>query len=146
MAAVARSLASCLFCKIIKGEIPSFKLIETDLSFSFLDIGPLSRGHALVIPKDHGEKLTDVDDAFLADTLLVSKRIAGALGCDNYNILQNNGELAHQVVKHVHFHVIPKPNAEQGLVIGWPTQEANMDELKVLHEELSAKLRVGEGN
>ncbi|KAL5482330.1 HNT1 [Sanghuangporus weigelae] len=140
MAATARSLASCIFCKIIKGDIPSFKLIETDYSFSFLDIGPLARGHALVIPKDHGEKLTDVDDAYLADTLIVAKKIAKALGSENYNVLQNNGTLAHQIVPHVHFHVIPKPNEETGLVIGWPTQKIEMDELKALHEDIKSRL------
>ncbi|KAI5117836.1 hypothetical protein M0805_005165 [Coniferiporia weirii] len=144
MASTARLLASCIFCKIIKGDIPSFKLIETDYSFSFLDIGPLSRGHALVIPKDHGEKITDVDDAYLVDTLLVAKKIAGALGCENYNILQNNGKLAHQEVPHVHFHVIPKPDTPadkpEGLVIGWNQQKPSMDELKALHEELKSKL------
>ncbi|KAL5519724.1 hypothetical protein ACEPAG_1384 [Sanghuangporus baumii] len=140
MAATARSLASCVFCKIIKGDIPSFKLIETDYSFSFLDIGPIARGHALVIPKDHGEKLTDVDDAYLADTLIVAKRIAKALGSENYNVLQNNGTLAHQIVQHVHFHVIPKPNEETGLVIGWPTQKIQMDELKALQEDIKSRL------
>ncbi|KAL5524235.1 HNT1 [Sanghuangporus sanghuang] len=140
MAATVRSLASCVFCKIIKGDIPSLKLIETDYSFSFLDVGPLARGHALVIPKDHGEKLTDVNDAYLADILIVAKRIAKALGSENYNVLQNNGTLAHQIVPHVHFHVIPKPNEETGLVIGWPTQKIEMDELKALHEDIKSRL------
>ncbi|THH03663.1 hypothetical protein EW145_g6104 [Phellinidium pouzarii] len=140
MAVAAKSLAACIFCKIIKGDIPSLKLIETDFSYSFLDIRPLARGHALVIPKYHGEKITDVDDAYLADTLLVAKKIAAALGSENYNILQNNGALAHQEVSHVHFHVIPKPNAEQGLIIGWPQQQANMEEIEKVHEELKGKL------
>ncbi|PAV16853.1 HIT [Pyrrhoderma noxium] len=140
MAAAVRSVASCIFCKIIKGEIPSLKLIETDYSYSFLDIGPLARGHALVIPKIHGEKLVDIEDEFLTDTLIVSKRIAKSLNCENYNILQNNGKLAHQEVNHVHFHIIPKPNESQGLIIGWPQQKADMDDLKALHEELKSKL------
>ncbi|KIJ45950.1 hypothetical protein M422DRAFT_206619 [Sphaerobolus stellatus SS14] len=135
-----KSLASCIFCKIIKGEIPSLKLIETNLSYSFLDIGPIAKGHALIIPKYHAEKMHEVPDEYLADILPIGKKIATALGCEEYNILQNNGPLAHQVVKHAHFHVIPKPNAEQGLIIGWPTQKIDMDELKKLQEELQSKL------
>ncbi|KAH7885004.1 HIT-like domain-containing protein [Phlebopus sp. FC_14] len=143
MASVAaRSLATCIFCKIVKGEIPSFKLVETELSYSFLDIGPLSKGHALVIPKDHAVKMHELPDEYLADAMPLAKKIAVAQGLDNYNILQNNGRIAHQEVDHVHFHVIPKPSAgdTEGLVIGWPAKKANMDELKAYHAELVGKL------
>ncbi|KAL1936972.1 hypothetical protein VTO73DRAFT_2824 [Trametes versicolor] len=137
-----KSLASCIFCKIIKGEIPSFKLIETEKVFSFLDIGPLSKGHALIIPKYHAEKLHEVPDEYFADVLPAAKKIAIALGAENYNLLQNNGRIAHQEVDHVHFHVIPKPGPSdtEGLVITWPAQKPSMDELKKLHEELVSKL------
>ncbi|KAF9019956.1 HIT-like protein [Hymenopellis radicata] len=138
----AKHLASCLFCKIIKGEIPSYKLIETELSYSFLDIGPLSKGHALVIPKYHAEKLHMLPDEYLADALPIAKKIAIAQGVENYNILQNNGRIAHQIVDHVHFHVIPKPSdsAEEGLVIGWPTQKLEKEELVKIYEEMKNKL------
>ncbi|KAE9396127.1 putative HNT1-adenosine 5`-monophosphoramidase [Gymnopus androsaceus JB14] len=138
----ATKLASCIFCKIIQGEIPSFKLIETELSFAFLDIGPISRGHAMVIssPNNHAAKMHELPDEYLADALPVAKKIAIALGSENYNILQNNGALAHQVVNHVHFHVIPKPNTEEGLVIGWPTKEMSKEELQVVYDELKEKL------
>ncbi|OSC98044.1 HIT-like protein [Trametes coccinea BRFM310] len=137
-----KSLASCIFCKIIKGEIPSFKLIETDKVFSFLDIGPLSKGHALIIPKYHAEKLHEVPDEYFADVLPAAKKIALALGAENYNLLQNNGRIAHQEVDHVHFHVIPKPAAtdSEGLVVGWPAKKPSMDELKQLHAEIITKL------
>ena len=104
----------------------------------------------------------ELPDEYLAATLPVAKKIALALGCENYNILQvrashdtlatvhallnsdvqNNGKIAHQEVNHVHFHVIPKPSASdsEGLVIGWPTKPADHDDLKKLHEELVAKL------
>ncbi|KAI0036294.1 HIT-like protein [Vararia minispora EC-137] len=139
---MCRHLGTCIFCKIIKGEIPSFKLVETDLSFSFLDIGPLSKGHSLVIPKYHAEKLHQLPDEYLSDAMPVAKKIAAALGAENYNILQNNGRIAHQEVDHVHFHVIPKPSLtdDEGLVVGWPAKKADMDELKALHEELKGKL------
>ncbi|KAG8713302.1 hypothetical protein FRC08_013434 [Ceratobasidium sp. 394] len=136
------SLANCLFCRIIKGEIPSMKLLESDFSFAFLDINPLSRGHSLVIPKYHGEKLHDVPDEYLADTLLMAKKLAIATGATDYNILQNNGKIAHQVVPHVHFHMIPKPAAtdDAGLVIGWPAKEPVKEELQKLFEEIKSKL------
>ncbi|KAI1469418.1 HIT-like protein [Daldinia caldariorum] len=133
-------MAACVFCKIVKGEIPSLKLFESEKTFAFLDISPLSRGHALVIPKFHGAKLTDIPDDQLSEILPVAKKLVTATGATDYNILQNNGRIAHQVVDHVHFHMIPKPNDEQGLGIRWPQQPTDMDALKILHEEIKAKM------
>ncbi|KAK3290762.1 HIT-like domain-containing protein [Chaetomium fimeti] len=137
---MASKMASCIFCKIIKGDIPCFKLIETEKTLAFLDINPLSRGHALVIPKFHGEKLTDIPDEHLSDILPIAKKLVAATGAQEYNILQNNGSGAHQVVEHVHFHMIPKPNPEEGLVIGWPQQPTDMDKLKALFEDIKSKV------
>jgi diadenosine tetraphosphate (Ap4A) HIT family hydrolase len=110
-------------------------------------VDPLLRRHPWYSPDiiseiDHSEKLDGVPDEYLADTLPLARKIAIALGTENYNILQNNGAIAHQVVKHVHFHVIPKPSASdsEGLVIGWPMKEANKDELKAFWEVLKGKL------
>lgn len=137
---MASKMASCIFCKIIKGDIPCFKLFESDKTLAFLDINPLSRGHALVIPKIHGEKLVDIPDDHLSELLPVAKKLALASGAVDFNILQNNGRSAHQEVDHVHVHMIPKPNAEEGLVIGWPQQKTDMDKLKALCEEIKAKM------
>lgn len=104
---------SCLFCKIVsvriedvnfnqEGSIPCHRLLETPLTLAFLDINPLSLGHVLIIPKSHASKLHQVSDEHLADILPVSKRIAVALGCEDYNLVQNNGRLAHQDVDHCH--------------------------------------------
>ncbi|KAH8595177.1 HIT-like domain-containing protein [Bisporella sp. PMI_857] len=134
------SAAACIFCKIVKGDIPSFKLFESDKIFAFLDINPLSKGHALVIPKHHGEKLADIPDDALSEILPVVKKLVLATGAENYNVLQNNGRLAHQEVGHVHFHMIPKPNETEGLGIGWPQQKIDMDELKKLGEQIKAKM------
>ncbi|KAG8983378.1 hypothetical protein FRB94_007005 [Tulasnella sp. JGI-2019a] len=133
---MASAAASCLFCKIIKGEIPSLKILETELSYAFMDINPLAKGHSLIIPKFHAEKLHEVPDESLADVMPIAKKIALAIGSPDYNILQNNGAIAHQVVKHVHFHVIPKPaeSDKEGLVIGWPQQKLTQEQLQ---EELS---------
>ncbi|KAJ4482478.1 HIT-like domain-containing protein [Lentinula aciculospora] len=140
MATKLQSLASCIFCKIIKGEIPSFKLIETDLSYAFLDVGPIAAGHSVVIPKYHAAKMHELPDEYLADALPVAKKIALAQGAEDYNILQNNGALAHQAVNHVHFHVIPKPNEQEGLVVGWPAKQVSQEELQSVHNELMRKL------
>ncbi|KAH7095104.1 HIT-like domain-containing protein [Paraphoma chrysanthemicola] len=132
--------AACIFCKIIRGEIPSMKIFESEKTYAFLDIGPLSKGHSLIIPKFHGAKLHDIPDDQLSEVLAVTKKIAIAQGVEDYNILQNNGRIAHQVVDHVHFHLIPKPNKEEGLGIEWPTQEADKDKLSKLLEEIKAKM------
>ncbi|KAF5314853.1 hypothetical protein D9619_007264 [Psilocybe cf. subviscida] len=141
----AKSLATCLFCKIIKGDIPSFKVFETELSFAFLDIGPLSKGHALVIPKYHAEKMHELPDEHLSDVLPIAKKIAIAQGVPDYNILQNNGRLAHQEVFHVHFHVIPKPNAEEGLSVGWPAQSLPKEEMQKIFDEIREKIAAESG-
>ncbi|KAK3677155.1 Adenosine 5'-monophosphoramidase [Recurvomyces mirabilis] len=116
------------------------KVFESDKTYAFLDINPLSYGHALVIPKYHGAKLTDVPDEHLEELLPVASRIAKATGSENFNILQNNGRIAHQVVDHVHVHMIPKPNEEEGLGVGWPQQQGNKEKLTKLQEEIKSKI------
>ena len=94
----------------------------------------------LVIPKTHATKLTEVPDEELAACMPVAKKIAAATGATNYNILQNNGRLAHQEVDHVHFHVIPKPSEKEGLGMTWPAQQLDKEELKRVFEEVKAKM------
>ncbi|KAH3676228.1 hypothetical protein WICPIJ_009188 [Wickerhamomyces pijperi] len=129
------------------GEIPSFKLFETETVYSFLDIQPTASGHALVIPKEHGAKLHNLTDESLRDLLPVAKKIVKLLELNNdghegqgYNILQNNGRIAHQEVDHVHFHVIPKRDEATGLGVEWPAQETDFEALGKLHKELLAKI------
>ncbi|KAF9265194.1 HIT-like protein [Marasmius fiardii PR-910] len=126
----------------LAGEIPSMKLIDTEFSYSFLDIGPLSKGHALVIPKYHAQKVHELPDEYLQDILPIAKKIAIAQGAENYNVLQNNGRLAHQLVDHVHFHVIPKPNDKEGLIVGWPATSPPKEELQNVYETLKEKLKL----
>ncbi|KJZ76194.1 Hit family protein 1 [Hirsutella minnesotensis 3608] len=133
-------MASCTFCRIIKGEIPCMKLFESDKTLAFLDIGPLSKGHALVIPKYHGQKLADIPDEHLTEVLPTLKKLVAATGATDYNILQNNGAIAHQQVDHVHFHMIPKPNKTEGLGINWPATTGDMDKLKTLCEQIKSKM------
>ena len=115
-----------IFDKILSGEIPSHKIYEDDQVYAFLDIGPLSVGHTLVIPKERKAKLHELSDDSAAAIGRVLPRIARAVlaatGATDYNVLQNNGAPAHQAVFHVHFHIIPKTPAG-GLGVVWNTQE-----------------------
>ncbi|MCO5597206.1 hypothetical protein L7F22_051282 [Adiantum nelumboides] len=106
------------------------KLLETTHSYAFLDIGPIAPKHSLVIPKHHAAKLHELPDEYLADLLPVAKKVALASGAEQYNVLQNNGRMAHQLVDHVHFHVIPKPDEQQGLGVGWPATQPEKEELQ----------------
>lgn len=105
---------SCIFCKIITGEIPSKKVYEDESCFAFMDIAPFEKGHTLVVPKHHAEFLTDLSAEYLTDLILTAQKIAGhlvkTLPCDGFNLLQNNGVCASQTVPHVHFHIIPRWN------------------------------------
>lgn len=133
---------------ILLDEIPSLKLYETSKTLAFMDIGPTTPGHALVIPKYHGAKLHNIPDEHLLEILPIAKRIAIALDLtiespegDGYNVLQNNGRIAHQMVDHVHFHLIPKRDATSGLVVGWPESEEGKSQIKEVHAKLAAALK-----
>ena len=127
----------CLFCAIAAGEIPSFKVYEDDLVLAYLDINPFSRGHTLVIPKKHSFGILDADDETLAAVIVRVKKVAAhvtaQLGCDGFNVLQNNGEAAGQTVKHVHFHIIPR---WYGDPLVFENQKGDMDALKALAEQI----------
>lgn len=94
----------------------------------------------LIIPKHHSQFLHQQPDDSLAHLLPAVKKVAQALGTDSYNVLQNNGRLAHQAVDHVHFHVIPKPDEESGLGIRWPSQNPSKEELVQTAADIAAKI------
>ena len=120
-------MTETIFSKIIRGEIPCHKVYEDEHVLAFLDVGPLSEGHTLLIPKEPAATLDQLSDEASAAIGRVLPRVCRAVkevtGCEAYNVLQNNGALAHQAVLHVHFHVIPKPDDERGLGIEWPTRK-----------------------
>jgi histidine triad (HIT) family protein len=137
-------MAETIFSKILRGEIPCHKLYEDAHVLAFLDIGPLSRGHALVIPKEAVATLDALSDESAAALGRVLPRLCRAIkkvtGCADYNVLQNNGAPAHQAVFHVHFHIIPKPSASEGLGIRWPAGALAPDEGARLASEIVAAL------
>jgi histidine triad (HIT) family protein len=120
-------MAETIFAKILRGEIPCHRVYEDDKVLAFLDVNPLSRGHTLVIPREPAETLDQLSDDSAAAIGRVLPRLARAVmaatGASAYNVLQNNGPLAHQAVFHVHFHIIPKYDDGGGLGIGWPAKK-----------------------
>jgi len=129
-------MAETVFSKILRGEIPAHKLYEDAQVLAFLDIAPLAPGHTVVIPKEPAPTLDQLSDDAAAALGRVLPRLCRALqaatGTRDFNVLQNNGRLAHQAVDHVHFHIIPKPNDAQGLGIKWPSTPVDHDAAKVL--------------
>ena len=127
----------CIFCAIAAGEIPSFKVYEDEQALAYLDINPFAKGHTLVIPKKHAKGLLDTDDEELGDLVVKVKKIAAhvalTLGCDGFNILQNNGAAAGQTVRHVHFHIIPRWNGDP---LTFENTKGDMDALAALAEKL----------
>jgi len=119
-------MADTIFSKIIAGQIPCFRVYEDTHVLAFLDINPLSRGHTLVIPKEPAETLDQLSDEAAAAIGRVLPRLSRAVlqatGAHAFNIIQNNGQMAHQAVMHVHFHIIPKYADGSGLGIGWPSR------------------------
>jgi len=101
---------TCIFCKIVKGEIPCAKIYEDDKVISFLDIAPTGKGHALVVPKEHYETLIDLPEGFplLSVIKKVAKAQSAALGSEGFNVVINNQKVAGQVVPHAHVHIIPR--------------------------------------
>lgn len=113
---------NCIFCKIAGGEIPSATLYE-DADFRvIMDISPASKGHALILPKEHYANLYELPDELAAKVLVLAKKMTTKLkdivGCDGYNVLQNNGEAAGQTVFHFHMHLIPRYENDD-VNIGW---------------------------
>lgn len=113
---------NCIFCKIAAGEIPSATIYEDDDFRVILDIEPASKGHALILPKEHFANLYELSDEVAAKALVVAKKVMAKMtdivGCDGYNVVQNNGEAAGQTVFHFHIHLIPRYK-EDDVKIGW---------------------------
>ena len=137
-------MSETIFSKILRGEIPCHKVYEDEHVFAFLDIAPLSRGHTLVIPKEPAPTLDELSDEAAEAVGRALPRICRALitatGCEDYNILQNNGAPAHQAVFHVHFHIIPKPNRDEGLGVGWPARSVDHTDARGLAAEMREAL------
>lgn len=122
----------CIFCKIIGGEIPSRTIYEDDLFKVILDIEPATKGHALIIPKNHYDDLYELGEEEAKTIFILAQKLARVmtekLGCDGFNIVQNNGEVANQTVLHFHLHLIPRYE-----------NDLNRERLSWNHEEMTAE-------
>ena len=110
-------MSECIFCKIANGEIPSATLYEDEDFRVILDLGPASKGHALILPKAHAANIYEISDDMAAKAMILAKKMATkmteTLKCDGFNIVQNNGEPAGQTVFHFHMHLIPRYEGDQ---------------------------------
>jgi histidine triad (HIT) family protein len=143
-------MAETVFTKIINGEIPCYRLYEDEFVLAFLDAGPLSAGHTLVVPKEAASTLDQLSDESAAAIGRVLPRLCRAVmaatHCQSFNVLQNNGAPAHQAVDHVHFHIIPKPNEQQGLGLRWPAGKLEPQAAAELAQRIAGELNAGEGD
>lgn len=118
------NVQECIFCKIIAGQIPCAKIYENEHVLAFLDVGPISEGHTLVVHKQHTDSVAETSPVILqqiAEVLpAIAKAVKNAMGADGYNVLCNNGTAAGQVVEHLHFHIIPR-KANDGVFNRWPS-------------------------
>ena len=135
--------SDCIFCKIIAGEIPSFKLFEDENTLAFMDINPASTGHALVIPKEHAADVYSVSEAAISQTVKTAKMIALAidrtLNPDGLNLLLCNGPAAAQSVMHFHMHVLPRREGDE-LKLNWGLEPGDMDAIGALAERIRSNL------
>lgn len=135
---------NCIFCKIVRGEVPSLNIWETEEALAFLDIGPLAEGHLLVIPKSHYANLGDMPGSALSRMLELLPKLAGAVrkvtGATGHNILQNDGRVAGQAVDHVHFHIIPRREGD-GLGYRWLAGQYKDDRGRTIQEDLLQTLK-----
>lgn len=133
---------SCIFCKIANGEIPSKTLYEDELYRVILDLGPATRGHALILPKDHYADLYELPEEDCARILKLAKkmavRITERMGCDGFNLVQNNGEAAGQTVRHFHMHLIPRYR-DDNQQINWIPGNPDQEELEEIRRQICAE-------
>ena len=132
-------MENCIFCKIAAGEIPSNTIYEDDSFRVILDLGPATKGHALVLPKNHYADLFEIPEEVLADAAKVAKKVAGTmkekLSCDGLNLVQNNGETAGQTVMHFHLHIIPRYK-DDGQHILWKPTSPSAEELTAIKDTI----------
>ena len=133
----------CIFCKIVAGEIPSFKLWEDADTYAFMDINPANPGHALIIPKAHWPNLFEIPADLLGPVLATTQRVARAvkavLAPHGLNIVQANGPGAAQSVFHLHVHVVPR-GEDDGLRLNWGPKPGDMGKIEAVHRKLLAAL------
>ena len=129
----------CIFCKIVSGEIPAVKVLDEELVVAFMDINPSSKGHMLVVPKNHAENIFEIPESDLATLIKAVKKCAGAakdaLRAEGVTILQLNGKASDQIVPHLHIHVIPRWENDGLSVSTWEMKPGDMEEIQAISPE-----------
>ena len=133
----------CIFCKIVNGDIPSKTLYEDEDFRVILDLGPATKGHALILPKEHADNLYELPDETASKVFVLAKKLAikmkEKLNCDGLNIVQNNGEVAGQTVFHFHMHIIPRIKGDT-VNVGWVPGTADNDTIASIVEKVTPYL------
>ena len=131
----------CIFCKIVSGEIPAVKVLDEELVVAFMDINPSSKGHMLVVPKNHAENIFEIPESDLVALIKAVKRCAKAvkeaLNAEGITILQLNGKASDQIVPHLHIHVIPRWENDGLSVSTWEMKPGDMEEI----QEIALKVK-----
>ena len=131
--------SSCIFCKIANGEIPSRTLYEDNDFRVILDLAPATKGHALILPKSHFKNLYEVSDDLATKVLPLAKKMATTmtekLGCDGFNLVQNNNEIAGQTIYHFHMHLVPR-YVDDGQKLVMKPNEVSAEELDAIKEQI----------
>lgn len=134
---------NCIFCKIANGDIPSSTIYEDDFFRVILDLSPATKGHALILPKQHMADIFEMNEDLAAKVFVLANKIAKAmkeaLGCDGLNIVQNNGSTAGQTVFHFHMHLIPR-YINDGQTISWIPGTSEPEEREVVAKQIRAIL------
>lgn len=134
----------CVFCKIIRGEIPCSKVYEDDLILAFLDIAPFNIGHTVIIPKDHQNSITTLDEIYANRIIKMAPKIGVALmrtiNAEGFNLFLNNGSVAGQTVWHCHMHVLPRFAGDKVVISSEPMKYDSMDQMAELAGKLFNKL------
>lgn len=135
---------ACIFCRIIRDEVPCFRVFEDDRALAFMDINPANPGHVLVIPKIHAETVFDLEEPWLTATVLVARKLARAVQAVfqpyGLNIVQANGPGAAQSVMHFHWHVMPRTR-DDGLPMNWPLQAGDAASIAAAAERIRSVLQ-----
>jgi histidine triad (HIT) family protein len=135
-------MENCVFCSIVAGKIPGYKIYEDERILAFLDISPVNYGHALVIPKKHAANLEEISEEDLMQVIIVVKKIGRALisslGVSGYNVIENNNKVSGQLVPHLHFHIIPR--LENDGLRHWPGGEYAAGEAEIYLEKIKSFL------
>jgi histidine triad (HIT) family protein len=131
-------MEDCIFCKIIKGQIPCEKVYEDKHCFAFLDIKPINQGHILLVPKEHSKNIFEISESTLKNIIPALKNLASAaktaMNADGINIGMNNEPAAGQAVMHTHFHIIPRFNNDE--LKHWPGKDTSKEELSATAERM----------